>query len=323
MNAVALPLRGLVVFPGTLRVLVVGRATSKRAIERHTDDNQPLVLVPQIDSDVEDPFEADLLDVGVIAQVLRITKLPDGTLRVLVEGQERTRVGRLTLEGDCSVAPILAISPRKVDGVKVGALARQLHQRHTDWMAGTGMPPHEYAVMAPGPEDPDRLADHVASTLELALPIQQEILAIIDVKPRLERLLDELAVATAHQRIAAEVNEKVQAAMDDSQREYHLKEQLKAIRAELGEAVGSEADADAFAARIQSAGMPAEVETEALREVERLRRVHTESAEYTIIRTWLETVCEMPWSKATADNVGLEAAQAVLDRDHYALTKVK
>ncbi len=323
MKAVALPLRGLVVFPGTLRVLVVGRATSKRAVERHTDDGQPLVLIPQIDSDVEDPFEADLLDIGVLAQVLRITRLPDGTLRVLVEGQERTRVGKLEVEEGSSVADVLPITTRKADGVKIGALARQLHQRHTEWMAGTGMPAPEYGIMAPGPEDPDRLADHVAATLDLPLAHQVEILQISEVRPRLERLLDEIAIATAHQRIAADVNEKVQAAMDESQREYHLKEQLKAIRAELGEAVGSEADADAFAARIRDAGMPEEVQAEAMREVERLRRVHTESAEYTIIRTWLETVCEVPWSKAAADAVGLDAAQKVLDRDHHGLFKVK
>jgi ATP-dependent Lon protease len=323
MQPVCLPLRGLVVFPGMFRVLSVGRPSSLTVLERH-GEGAPLCLIAQRDPDVEDPMDAELAEIGVLAQVLRVTHLPDGTARVLVEGLERVRrTGPLTLAGGATTLPFAPVETRAKDGAKVGALARQLAAMHQEWLAGTGLPPSEHLAMAPGADDPDRLADHVSTNLDLSLTQQIGLLEELDVQARLEACLTELVTALAQQRIAAEVNDRVQAAMDESQREYHLKEQLKAIRAELGEAIGSEAEADTFEDRVKAAGMPPEVEVEALREVDRLRRVHTESAEYTIIRTWLETVCEIPWSKATADNASLRHAQAVLDRDHFGLDKVK
>jgi ATP-dependent Lon protease len=163
----------------------------------------------------------------------------------------------------------------------------------------------------------------VISTSHVQLADQIGYLEQPNVELRLKNALNHLAIQLARQRIASDVNAIVQRAMDDGQREYHLREQLKAIRGELGEATGADAEADQFEKRIAESGMPEGVAEEAKREVDRLRRVHTDSAEYTIIRTWLETVCEVPWSKSTPETASLRRAQRVLDHDHHGLAKVK
>ncbi|MEQ1568601.1 MAG: endopeptidase La [Myxococcota bacterium] len=324
IQAVALPLRGMVVFPGMLRIVSAGRPSSVRAALRHVEEGVPLVLIPQVDSDEEDPMTARLAGVGVLGTVLRLTRLPDGELRVLVDGIERVKVlSELTLEDGATVATVEQRPSTTRDGVRVGALARELSTRYQEYAGSVGLQPQEQATLSFGPEDPERLADQVMGATEASLEEQLAVLEMPVLDHRLERALSHLATQLVRQRIAAEVNARVQRGMDDSQREYHLKEQLKAIRSELGESWGAEAEADQFEDRVRTAGMPEEVATEAMREIERLRRVHTDSAEYGIIRTWLETLCDVPWSTATLDTLSLPKARRVLDRDHHALEKVK
>jgi ATP-dependent Lon protease len=323
-EAVALPMRGMVVFPGMLRIVAAGRQSSIRAVIRHVEDGLPLVLVPQLDSDEEDPLTARLSSVGVLGQVIRLTRLPEGELRVLIEGNERVRlVSSLRMEDGATVA---SVEPRQAiirDPIRVGALAAELSTRFREYAGGTGLQPQEHDALTFGPEDPERLADQVMGSSEASLEEQLAFLDLAQLDARLERALAHLTTQLVRQRITADVNARVQRSMDDSQREYHLKEQLKAIRAELGEAYGAEAEADQFEDRVRTAGMPPEIEEEALREIDRLRRVHTDSAEYTIIRTWLETLCDVPWAHSTEGAVSLPKAQRVLDRDHYGLDKVK
>jgi ATP-dependent Lon protease len=323
-EAVLLSTRGLVVFPGTFRVLAAGRAASVRAVHRHLDEGLPLVMAPQLDGDEEDPLSARLPRVGVLGRVTRCTRLPDGTLRLLVEGMERVRLhGAPTLAEGASA---IRFSPRATtvrDGARCAALAREVADRYLEVATATGLQAHEHLAMAPDPEDPEHLCDQVFATTDLSLPEQLEGLEASVLDQRLERALEHLVVQIARHRLSQDVNARVQRAMDDSQREYHLKEQLKVLRAELGEAWGSEAEADRFLGRIQAAGMPPEVEQEAVRETERLRRIHTDSAEYTLLRTWLETVCDLPWSASTEDRTSLPKARKVLDQDHHGLDKAK
>jgi ATP-dependent Lon protease len=322
--AAAVPTRGLVVYPGILTILAVGRAGSKAAIERHLEAGAPLVLVPQRDPDVEDPNQGELSSVGVLGNVLRVASLPDGNLRVLVEGIERVRlVGGLVDSDGVTTAKVETLVAPKEDPIAVHARARQAAAMLGEFMISTGVQPTDQVILQPDSTNPERVADHVASVIEVSLAEKIAILEEPAVGRRLVLALDHLVIHTARQRLANEMSEKVQEAMDKSQREYHLREQLKQLRVELGEAAGPEAEADVFAKKIEEAQIPEPARTEAMREVDRLRRLHSDSAEYTISRTWLETICDFPWNKASVDDTDLGHAQQVLDEDHYGLEKVK
>ncbi|MEM6929483.1 MAG: LON peptidase substrate-binding domain-containing protein, partial [Myxococcota bacterium] len=323
-DSVALPLRGMVVLPGMIRIMPVGRETSIAAIQRHWSEDVPLVLVPQIDPEEEDPRTAAVATAGVSARVLRLTSLPDGTLRVLVEGLERVhRTTPIDLDNGATVCGTAAFLTRTLDGPRVRALSQELAQLHQEHNQGVGLQLDEHWTVSPGLDDPERLVDHVLATTQPSLAHAIALLEESVLDRRVELVIEHLSTQVARHRIAGEVHQKVQRAMDESQREYHLKEQLKAIRAELGESTGAEADVATFEKRLREAGPPPEVEKEAMHELDRLRRVHSDSAEYTVIRTWLETVCDVPWSKTTTDTSALKKAERVLDRDHYGLERVK
>ncbi|MEO0605378.1 MAG: LON peptidase substrate-binding domain-containing protein, partial [Myxococcota bacterium] len=321
-DSVALPLRGMVVLPGMIRIMPVGRETSIAAVQRHWSEDVPLVLVPQIDPDEEDPRTAAVATAGVSARVLRLTSLPDGSLRVLVEGLERVhRTTPIDLDNGATVCGTAAFLTRTLDGPRVRALSQELAQLHQEHNQGVGLQLDEHWTVSPGLDDPERLVDHVLATTQPSLAQAIALLEESVLDRRVELVIEHLSTQVARHRIAGEVHQKVQRAMDESQREYHLKEQLKAIRAELGESTGAEADVATFEKRLREAGPPPEVEKEAMHELDRLRRVHSDSAEYTVIRTWLETVCDVPWSKTTTDTSALKKAERVLDRDHYGLER--
>ncbi len=321
--AVALPLRGLVVFPGMIRSIPVGRDSSIRAIEQHLEQGALLTLVPQLDPDEEDPESALMLTVGTLGRVQRTTRLPDGSLRVLVEGGERVRIGPITLRDGATATHFTPFAEEGGDPVEVGGLSRVVTGMMAEWTRNQGMSPTDHPILAAPADDPVRVADQAAAQVPMTLADRLALLEEVSVQARLQLVADRLAVTIAGQRIDAELNLRVQAAMDGSQREFHLKEQLKAIRAELGDTYGTEADADEFQRRLLEADMPEEVRTEALREVDRLRRIHSDSGEYTVARTWLETVCDLPWGEFTVDTASLSKAQRVLDEDHHGLEKVK
>ena len=317
-----IPLRGLVVYPGMMRPLLVGRPTSVQALEGHLTDGRPLVLVPQLDAEEEDPLSARLSRVGVLARVLRAVRIPDGSLRVLVEGLQRVGVAGLREADGALVADVGSMPEPDDDPIRVSALGRRLAAMFQEYLAQGGMSATDQEILAET-ADPERIGDQILGQLDIEHAARIEALSEASVERRLDLVTRHLAVAIASQRLLAGINDQVQAAMDKSQREYTLKEQLKIIRQELGDAAGTGADADAFAERLERLGLPEEVLSEAMREVDRLRRIHPDSAEYTITRTWLETVCELPWSTATKDNTSLSVAQTVLDEDHFGLAEVK
>jgi ATP-dependent Lon protease len=323
-DAAVLPLRGPVVFPGMLHTVPVGRESSIGAVDAHLDRNLPLVLVPQVDPDEEDPLVARLAATGTAVRVLRVTQLPDGSARVLVEGVGRVRVkGPIRVVDGGTRVDVGPFPEAKDDPVAVSALGKSVRDLYAEWLSHGGFAPQDQELLADVAEDPERLADRVAANLPLGLVDRIEILDEPSLKVRLDRLLHHLVRTVAGQRVAAEVNERVQKAMDQSQREYHLKEQMKVLRDELATLQGTPGDADSFEKKVKDAGMPAEAEAEALREVERLRRLQPDSAEYTISRTWLETACDVPWSVHTEDVKDPKAAKKVLEDDHYGLDKVK
>ncbi len=320
-----IPLRGVVILPGQIRAFPVTRPSSIAALERHAATRTALVLLPQRDPADEDPLAAALADVGVTATVLQVAELPDGTMKLLVEGDRRVaRTGPLTLDDGATVATFARVPAGKHDPAEIVAKARAAAALHQELMvAGSGLSQEEVELLTETPDHADRLADQIGAAVQATWEEQIRLLETTDLNARLELLLHLGAVAVAQQRIQAEVGSRVQAAMDKSQREYHLKEQLRAIRNELGDAAGPDAEADAFEERVKALGMPPEVEAEAMREIGRMRRIASDSAEFNIARTWLETLCDVPWTAATDDDTSLERAQAVLDEDHYGLDNVK
>ena len=226
----------------------------------------------------------------------------------MVEGATRIEIGDI-------------VESPSDDPIQVGALAAHVSELLGQWVMGQGVHPQERDLVVTDASDPERLSAQVIVQIELPWIERISLLEEPSLQNRLQRLIDHLAVALATQSMQVDITAKVTAAMDKSQREYHLKEQLKVIREELGDAVG--ADADAFEERIRAAGLPEAALDEVLREVERMRRIPSESAEHTIIRTWLETLCDVPWTTSTPDTTDLKHAQLVLDEDHYGLDKVK
>ncbi|MCO4746033.1 MAG: endopeptidase La [Proteobacteria bacterium] len=321
--AAAIPLRGMVVTTGMLQPIPLGRSLSVRALVRHIEEGLPLVLVPQIDSDHEESLTAEMSRIGVLGHAVRVTELPDGTARALVEGGPRVIVGPLQEQNGATVAAFGPLEIADDDPIEVLAISKEIISLAQQWLLGSGVTGPDASMLLADPDDPDRLGDQIASRLDLELPERIELLQMVSRKARLMRIVEHLSIALAGQQVGRDIQQKVQGAMDESQKEYHLKEQLKAIRTELGEKLGSEVEADAFTERIEAAGMPEEVKAEALREVKRLRRTHTDAAEFAITRTWLETVCDVPWSKATQDEQDLRRAQAILDEDHHGLDRVK
>jgi ATP-dependent Lon protease len=308
-----------------IRSVPIGRDPSVRTIERHLEERGPLVCLPQIDPAEEEALDARVLDVGVVVRTLQVTRLPDGSLKVLLEGLGRVRrTSELHQEEDGALVADWEDLPKSDDDpVQVVALARELANVYREVAAAQGLTPEEHELLMSAEDRPDRLADQVAANLPMSWDQRLGALAEPSLKHRLTVLVDLAAVALAQQKLQNEVQAKVQAAMDQNQREYHLKEQLKILRGELGDAAGADADADAFEERILDAHMPEDVEREALREVSRLRRIASDSAEYNISRTWLETVCDYPWGESTEDDTSLVHAQQVLDEDHFGLEKVK
>lgn len=324
MTTVVLPTRGLVLMPGMLRVVSVGRPASIAAIDAHADQGEVLVTIPQIDPEEEHPLLGELPDAGCIAQLLRITRLPDGTVRVLLEGQERVRRTSSIRKADgvlrCEVEPLVGTVH---DPVALGAEARELAELHMELSRQHSLSPTEHWTLAASPDDPEHLIDQSLTLANATLQVRIDVLGEPSIDNRMAVAIHELSVAVARARIREEVHSKVQQAMDDSQREYQLREQLKVLRKELAKLTGSEDGTESFAERIEAAAMPDEVRAEALKEADRLTRMAPETAEYTMLRTWLETVCDIPWNDRTEDKVSLAKAQRVLDRDHHGLDKVK
>lgn len=319
----ALPLRGLVLLPGALRAVAVGRPSSVAAVEHHLETQAPLVAVVQIDPEQDAPLRAPIAKVGVLCTVSRATRLPDGSLQLLLEGTERVRVMRRLREQDgltmVNTRPLTQPAAAKP---KVAARATELARLYARVLSESGAGDVDPSLVLPSTDDPDRLTDQITGQMELTWEDRIALLQEVRLDKRIDLLIDHCVFTLAAQRVAFEINTKVQQAMDKGQREYHLREQLKAIRTELGDQ-GVDAEADAFQARLEAANLPPDIHQEAMREVDRLRRIHVDSAEYSILRTWLEAVCDLPWQKATADTTDLAHAQRVLDEDHYGLDSVK
>jgi ATP-dependent Lon protease len=324
-NIPMLPLRGLVVYPYMILHFDVGRVKSVKAIEEAMIKDQKIFLTSQKDPNIEDPAFEDINTFGTISKIKQLLRLPGDTIRVLVEGIERAKIVKFGntepfYTVDVLVAKKISLQSGKAD---VQALARQVIEYFEKYAKLSGKISGDASFSIANINDLSRLPDVIASNLDISLEKRQAILEELSPKRRLDKLLDILARENEILEIEQNITSKVKQQIDKNQREYYLREQIKAIRKELGEVSDLSTEIDEYREKIKKANLPAEVEEKAQKEVNRLSNMHSTSAESSVIRTWLDTVIELPWDKKTSEKLDIKHAAEILDRDHYGLEKVK
>ncbi|MGN7725726.1 endopeptidase La [Luteimonas sp. 22616] len=319
-----LPLRDVVVFPHMVIPLFVGREKSIRALDLAMEADKRILLVAQKSAETDDPDAGDLYEIGTLAQVLQLLKLPDGTIKVLVEGVARVRVGNVGERDGCLSGRGVAVeSTATRDPREVEAVARSLMSLFEQYVKTNRKLPPELLQTLSGIDEPGRLADTIAAHLGVRLADKQRLLDTIDVADRLELLVGFVDGEIDVQQMEKRIRGRVKSQMEKSQREYYLNEQMKAIQKELGEIDDAPNDIEEIARKIAEAGMPKAVEAKARSEFNKLKQMSPMSAEAAVVRNYLDWVLGVPWKKRSKVRKDLAAAQEVLDADHYGLEKVK
>jgi ATP-dependent Lon protease len=318
-----LPIRNVVAYPGTVTPLAIGRERSKALLADITPNESVIGLVTQRNADTDKPNFDDLFSVGTTATVLKVIKTSQGSINVIVHG-----IGRFKIAEPVAAEPYLKARVRPLQAKttmtkRLQALIVSVRQSAQRVVALSPNVPEEASVLLENIDDPSALADFLAANLSVNLAKKQELLEEVDPAKRLQ----EISVILANQLEVLELSHKIQSrvreSVDKSQREYFLQEQLKAIQSELGQKDLRTEELKQLRENIEKAEMPEEAEQEALRELDRLGKIPPASPEYTVIRTYLDWVCELPWSIETEDQLDINKAQRILNRDHYDLTKVK
>ncbi|MEP6703691.1 MAG: endopeptidase La, partial [Acidobacteriota bacterium] len=321
----ALPLRDIVIYPFMIVPLFVSRDKSIKAVEEALKDNRMIVLVSQKDVNKEDPEQQDLYEVGTVAIIMRMLKLPDGRIRILIQGLSRTRVDSVNAKGDYVKVKITPVSEPLApeNSLEVEALVRNVRgSMERAASLGKNISPEVLAIIA-NLDDAGRLADLSASNLELKVEDAQSVLNIFEPVQRLRRVNDLLSKEIDVLTVQQEINTQARADIDRSQREYFLRQQLKAIQGELGEGNELFEEVEAYRNKILKIKMPENAEEEALRQLKKLERMHPDTAETATLRNWLDIMTDLPWSKQSKDNLNLKKAERILDEDHYGLERVK
>ncbi|MEN9656895.1 MAG: hypothetical protein RL571_360 [Pseudomonadota bacterium] len=317
-----LPLRDVVVFPHMVIPLFVGRPKSIRALEAAMEDGRHILLVAQKNAQKDEPGLADIYPVGTIASILQMLKLPDGTVKVLVEGGQRAEVTDIDEEAGFYSAIAHPVDASGEQGHEVEAMRRALLTQFDQFVKLNKKIPPEILTSLAGIEDAHRLADTIAAHLPLKLEQKQSILEMFDLRRRMEQLLKQLESELDILQVEKRIRGRVKRQMEKSQREYYLNEQVKAIQKELGE-LDENADIDELDKKIKNAGMSKEARDKAESELKKLRMMSPMSAEATVVRNYIDTLLDLPWKKKTKISKELPAAELVLDTDHYGLEKVK
>ena len=324
-NAVAyplLPLRDVVVFPHMVIPLFVGRPKSIKALETAMESGKSILLVAQKSAAKDEPSPEDLYDIGSVANILQMLKLPDGTVKVLVEGVQRARVLSVSDEKTHYSAEAVPVPADPVESTEVEAMRRAMLTQFDQYVKLNKKIPPEILTSLSGIDEPGRLADTVAAHLPLKLEQKQTVLEMFEVKKRLEHLLSLMEAELDILQVERRIRGRVKRQMEKSQREYYLNEQVKAIQKELGD-MEEGADLDEMEKRIKTAHMPKEARTKAEGELKKLRLMSPMSAEATVVRNYIETLVGLPWKKKSKISNDLNKAQEILDADHYGLEKVK
>lgn len=317
-----LPLRDVVVFPHMVIPLFVGRPKSVKALELAMETNKSIMLVAQKAAAKDEPSDKDLYNVGCVASILQMLKLPDGTVKVLVEGLQRATINSVSEEEthfSCEAVPMPVLV---ADAAETEALRRAIVVQFDQYVKLNKKIPSEILASLSSIEEPSRLADTIAAHLPIKLEQKQRVLEMLDVVERLENLLTQLESEIDILQVEKRIRGRVKRQMEKSQREYYLNEQVKAIQKELGE--GEEgADLDELEKKIKAAHMPKDVNKKAEAEFKKLKLMSPMSAEATVVRNFIDTLVSLPWRKKSKVSSDLAHAEKVLDEDHFGLEKVK
>jgi ATP-dependent Lon protease len=318
-----LPLRETVTFPDTLTPLAVGQERSIELINTVLGGDRMLVMVASRNPEIDEPGPGELYEGGVVGVVARMLKVPDGTLRILVQGAQRVHIDRWVRERPFLVAEITEMPDVVEETPELLALTRNVQATFSNIVESVPYLPEELQIAIANLDDPSALSHLIAGSLRLKTEEKQALLEEVDVAKRLRRLSEILARELDVISIGSKIQSQVQSELDRSQREYFLRQQLKAIQEELGEADEMVAEANELREQLDAIALPEEVRRQVDRELARLERLPPAAAEHGVIRSYLEWIASLPWDKSTEDNLDLEHARRVLDEDHYDIEQIK
>src|SRR6266699_5658629 len=317
-----LPLRDTVLFPNSFMPLAVARESSVRLIDDAITNGKLIAVFTQRDASVEATGQADLYPVGTATHIHKMFKLPDGSLRLIVQG-----LSRLTLDQIVSTHPYLRAKvtaavdgTTEADALEIDALARNIKTNFQQVVSLSPLLSDDLQTLATNISEPGRLADFIASSLStISTAVKQDVLETLDIRARMDNLNRILIKELEVLELGSKIQSQVQSEVGKNQREYFLREQMKAIQKELGEGDDQTKEIEELAEKIEAVGMPEGVKKEALRELDRLSKMPPAAAEYTVSRTYLDWLVTLPWNKTTEDKIDIAAARQVLDEDHYNL----
>ncbi len=319
-----LALRGQLVFPTMIVPLEVGRDKSVKAVDQAMAEGRRMVLAMQRDTKVDDPAPDDIYTVGTIVEIKQVVKVPGGTIKVVFEGISRAQIERYTQEDPYFRVVAQELIEEPVKTAETEALMRTVVNQYERYIKASKKVPPEALVTVVQVEEPGKLADTIIAHLtNLKLEDRQSVLETVDITKRLERVSDILTQEMEVLELERKINVRVRKQMEKTQREYYLREQIKAIQKELGERDDRGTEAEEFRRKIEEGGLPDEVKEKALREVDRLEKMPPMAAEAVVVRNYLEWITSLPWNKTTEDQLDLKKAEEILENEHYGLKKPK
>ena len=318
-----LPLRGIVIFPSQIHPFLVSRPSSLKLIEEVGQTSKIIALAAQRNPEEEQPGPEGLFPRGTAVRILKMLRYPDQSVRVLVQGLARIELGEFTQREPYFVAHVTRLHEAEGPDKEIDALHAHLVSQFSKFVSLVPYLPDELQVMAMQIKDASRLTDMVASYLKIAVEEAQDLVSTLDVRARLEKLIAILGREIELLELGHKIQSQVQTELNKNQREYYLRQQLKAIQKELGEGDGRSSEVEEIEKKIEEAKMPPDARKAADKELERLKMIPPESAEHTVVRTYLDLLVSVPWSVSTEDNLDIKHARQVLDEDHYDLEKIK
>jgi ATP-dependent Lon protease len=319
-----MPVRDIVIFTDMLLPLFVGREKSVLAVEEAVSKDGFIFLATQKETGVENPKPDQIYEIGTIGRVLRMLKLPDGRVKALVQGVAKARIIQYTRKKSLYRVrhEVIAQVPVKEMTIEIQALMRNVRENSEKILAFRGEMTGDVSAILESIDDPGKLADLVASNLRLKIDESQKVLEVTDSVERLQKVNDLLSREVDLSSMQAKIQSNVRDEIAKSQRDYFLREQVRAIHKELGESDEKALEIEEYQKKIKRAKMSKEAETEALKQLKRLEQMHPDSAESSIVRTYLDWLVDMPWSKSSKDDINIKEAKKVLDSDHYGLKKI-
>jgi ATP-dependent Lon protease len=318
-----LPLRGLLVFPTMVLHLDVGREKSVQALEKAMVEDNIILLTSQKDVSIDEPEIDEMYEMGTLARVKQLLKLPNGTFRVLVEGIARAKIVETIAEEPCFVVKVQKFADKAAKDLEDEALRRMMLEYFEQYIHLSKKISNDFYASVVDIDEPGRMADIIASHLPLKLEEKQDILETIDVKERVNKIIQILHNEKEVLELEKKISMRVKQSMERTQKEYYLREQMKAIQKELGEKEGKTGEVEELKEKIEAAGMPNHVKETALKELERYEKIPATSAESAVIRNYLDWLIALPWTKQTEDIHDIKRAETILNEEHYGLEKVK